>query len=387
MGAERRSRRWAAVLTGTGLAIAVWLAASGASRHEPLAAPPRLEPDSGGHLERVLLHFTPEAAEDLLPTYRDLLLALSDDTEVLVAVEAMPHYEELRRALGDLSPGLDLDALRPVVIGRPITAWSRDRFATARRGGRPLLVIPPQRVSPLPHRANDWIVPWILSTELGGAVDATEAAFDFDGGDLIADERGVYATALLLERNRDRPTGQRSVLIEELRRMTGLDVVLIGGSPEEVPDHHIGMFLTPLGNGRAAVGDPAIAHRVLSGSGNDLPHGLAPDWSTSTRARFETVARAMTEAGLDVTRLPLVPTLTPQVYLSYNNVLIDDRPDGRHVLVPQYGVDVLDEAAVTAWRRLGAEVHPVDVSRVFRHGGAIRCLAAVVERGGENTRP
>ena len=33
---------------------------------------------------------------------------------------------------------------------------------------------------------------------------------------------------------------------------------MIGDRPEDVPNHHIGMYLTPLGNGRLAVADPDL---------------------------------------------------------------------------------------------------------------------------------
>jgi len=261
-----------AALVGASLALGVWIAASAETRDAQRARPLRLEPDSEGHLERVLIHFTPSAADDLVTTYRDVVGALADDTEVLVAVETTRHFEQLRTALGEIGRDRRRRSLRPIVVGRPITAWSRDRFATARRGAHPRLLVPPQRISPLAPRANDWVVPWTVSAELGGAVESLETTFDFDGGDLIADESRVYATALVLDRNRDRPAGRRETLREELRRTTGLDVVLIGAAATEVPDHHIGMFLTPLGDDRVLVGDPSLAAGMVSGGEVQIPH-------------------------------------------------------------------------------------------------------------------
>jgi hypothetical protein len=128
------------------------------------------------------------------------------------------------------------------------------------------------------------------------------------------------------------------------------------------------------------VGDPSLGRALVEAAGAALPAGVEPDWSAATQARFDLVARALAGAGLAVARLPLVPTQEEFVYLSYNNVLIDDRADGRHVLLPRYGVPALDEAAAQAWRRMGFAIHPVDASRVFRHGGAVRCLVAAVAR-------
>jgi N-dimethylarginine dimethylaminohydrolase len=49
-------------------------------------------------------------------------------------------------------------------------------------------------------------------------------------------------------------------------------------------------------------------------------------------------------------------------------------------MLPQYGVEALDAAGRAAWERLGFVVHPIDASRLYRNGGAVRCLVAVLDR-------
>ena len=82
-----------------------------------------------------------------------------------------------------------------------------------------------------------------------------------------------------------------------------------------------------------------------------------------------------------VVRVPLLPGRQPYAFLSYNNVLLEVRSDGRlHALVPTYDVPALDEAARAAWEAANVVVHPIDVSGVFRMGGSVRCLSAPLQR-------
>jgi len=49
--------------------------------------------------------------------------------------------------------------------------------------------------------------------------------------------------------------------------------------------------------------------------------------------------------------------------------------------MPIYGVPALDGRATNVYESLGAVVHPIDVSRLFRLGGSVRCLVAPLRRG------
>lgn len=338
--------------------------------------------DSGGRIRSVLLHYDPATAELVLPTYRDVLAALEPDVRVFVAAASRADVADLRRRLADLAVRRDLE---PVEVGLPITTWSRDRFVTARRGGRPLLLVPRRLPAPFAARGNDRLVPFRLAAARPDAAAVSEVPMALDGGDLVADERRVYATAAILGRDPAAPLAPDEAR-ELLGQMTGLEPVLLGEGPEEVPAHHIGMLVTPLGGGRVLVGSPGAGARLLSALPEPVAEAADADLSGETAARFARVARALEEAGLEVIEVPLVPTRSEVVYLTWNNVLVDDRGGERHVLVPRYGVEPLDEAGATVWRDLGFVVHPVDVSRVYRSGGAVRCLVAVLDRG-EVNRP
>jgi len=197
----------------------------------------------------------------------------------------------------------------------------------------------------------------------------------------VADDEHIYATAALPGRNAGTRWADRQTLREELARLFDREPVILGTSRDDVPDHHICMIVTPIGGGTVLVGDPELGLRLLREAGSPaLPGGVAADSSPETAARFARVADGLAVAGLRVIRVPLVPTTTPFVYVSYNNVLIDDRPDGRHVFLPKFGVAALDAAARAVWEAQGFTVHPVDVAKLYLGGGALRCVAGVISR-------
>jgi hypothetical protein len=373
-------RRFVAVLAGVAAGIA---AAAALGRFEPPPEPARVRivPDSGGRLSELLVHWDPAVGDAVLPTYRDLLAALPADVRVTVAVEQAEGFDDLvARLQAEGTTGLE--RLRPLVVRRKITIWSRDRFVTAELDGKPVLVVPGQTRTAVKERANDWVVPWTMAADGAFGVDALGASFAFDGGDIVADEDRIYATAVLPGRNGGTRWADRDALRAELAQRFDREALILGDSPDEVPDHHICMIVTPIGKGVVLVGDPALGRQVYETAGAPvLPGGVSPDFSPETLARFARVADGLRAAGLRVVPVPLVPTTTRFVFLSYDNVLLDDRADGRHVLLPQFGVEALDRAAREVWESEGFAVHGVDVSKLYVHGGALRCVAAVIRRG------
>jgi hypothetical protein len=107
---------------------------------------------------------------------------------------------------------------------------------------------------------------------------------------------------------------------------------------------------------------------------------LSLDLSRERLQRFRNVRVALERAGLTPVAVPILPTTEHFVFFSYDNVLLERRADRLHVILPVYGVEPLDRAAVDAWRRIGAHVHPVRVEGIFRYGGSIRCLVAPITR-------
>jgi hypothetical protein len=231
---------------------------------------------------------------------------------------------------------------------------------------------------PSPHlgaagRLGDYLVPWDLAGAEG--VEVRVAPFEFEGGDLIADGSRVFVAAPLLGRN---PSFERDPqrLVRLLERELGREIIDIGFDGTPVPDHHIGMFVTPLGDGRVVVGDPDLGLAVLPGG--LVMVGSRPveaDRREETLERFRNVRRVLELRGIEVIPIPIVPTREPYVFVSYNNSLLEERRDGVHVYMPTYGVGALDAAATAAFERAGARVHPLPAGRVFGMGGTVRCLA------------
>ncbi len=337
-----------------------------------------LMPAAGGPIEELGVQFHRPGAERFLPVYRELFAALRPETHVRVAVadaEDERIFEAARRGWG---PGPRVSYVR---VGRAITSWARDRLAVLETGRGSVLLAPPRPMDGPEARVHDHLVPWALRRELAGRARIRTAPFRFDGGDLIADEARAYVATPLFARNPDRDPDD---VARELEETLGLELVRIEG---EVPDHHIGMFVTPLGGGRVAYGDPDVALAALGlreGEAATVEVGgepLALDLSPARLARFRNVRAALEAHGLEAVPVPILPAAGNYVFLSYDNVLLERRADGLHVVLPTYGVDALDRAAVEAWEALGATVHPVRVDGVFRLGGSVRCLVAPLVRG------
>ena len=365
------------VLLGVLSAVAL-LAAVGTRRAAHPAEPTVVVADDGGAFREVAIQFDPGAASAVLPVFRELLRELDRGVRVWALVARPDHFDALVAGLDALAaPGLD--RLRPVTVGHEITTWSRDRYVLLRRGSGAVLMVPDRPHAGTPARRNDWWAPFALAEAAGPDVTTWRAPLVFDGGDLLATRTHVFATALLLGRNAGGDLGERGPLLRWLLRTTGRIPVLLGDTPEDVPPHHIGMFVTPLGGRTVLVGDPDAGLALLAPTAA-LP--LPVDRSGATRRRFHRVAEDLIAAGFDVRRIPLVPLADGVTYVTFNNAVLERRDDGRlHAYVPQFGLPALDRAGRAAYAASGVVVHPVDVRSVYRHGGTVRCLLNVVRRG------
>ena len=131
------------------------------------------------------------------------------------------------------------------------------------------------------------------------------------------------------------------------------------------------------------VGNPALARRILGDSplpSNVLPCGV--DFSEQTQARLDAVAAQCEKLGYRVLRAPIVPGCDGRTYLTYLNVIIDERDGRRIVYLPVFrGAEVLNEAAERVWRSAGLDVRTIDCTSAYRHGGGLRCLVNVLQRG------
>ena len=226
-------------------------------------------------------------------------------------------------------------------------------------------------------RGNDERVPDLLASRLPGT-DCHALPFFFDGGDLLSDERFAFVAANFLARNQPYDTDDRSGLLKRIGDAFNKTVIAIGNETTDVPDHHIGMYLTPLGNGAVAVGDPDLG-LALTG---DLPEAstLAIERDTSKYAPFRFVAEALEAKGLRVVRIPMLLTTRPQVYVTYNNAIQETRGSQKRIYMPTYGIPTLDQAATAVYEKEGWTVLPINVTKVYTYTGSLRCLIGILRR-------
>ncbi len=131
-----------------------------------------------------------------LPVWRQLFAVLPAAMDVDVEVAQAADFDRLLARLRSAGTP-HLGRLHRVVVGAPITTWSRDRYAALvdDRGGGSILA-PPRIETPFPQRAGDMRSPSAISRALyGGEPRISEIVFE--GGDLAATPRWVFADANL----------------------------------------------------------------------------------------------------------------------------------------------------------------------------------------------
>ena len=102
--------------------------------------------------------------------------------------------------------------------------------------------------------------------------------------------------------------------------------------------------------------------------------------------QYEHIREQLVRAGLKVERLPILHTNSHGVY-TWNNALVERRPEGRRAYVPVYGIPWLDDQALATYRKLGFETFPIDVSRIMHLGGTVRCVTNVLTWSGAAPPP
>lgn len=365
-------------LLGAALAVAVVLAVSTAStpRAEP-PADPVIVADDGGPLREVVIHFDPRAEEAVAPTWRDLFRALPQTVKVWVVVERaedMDRWRTLIEEWGVAAP----ERFHPVVTGLRITTWARDRFTLRKDGDTAVLLVPPRPTESNEARLNDWTAPFALAAARPFRTRVEVSRAVFDGGDLVASNSHVFATAVLRGRNLGGPLASPERLGSWMRTISGREPALLGTDPNLVPRHHICMLLTPIGGRTVLVGDAELGLALLP---PDAPLPRPADRRPETIESFHRVARALEAQGFHVRRIPLVPLVDGLTYVSYNNALLERREGRLHVYLPQAGIEALDSAGRKAWEETGAVVHPIDTRGIYPWNGTVRCLVNVLDRG------
>lgn len=371
-----------AILKRTLMGVALGLAVAGILfciiEHRRVAAqrmPGPILSDCDGALRELALHYTPEGQAITLDAYREFLRQLPAGVVVHVVCPRQEDYREFVEKIGSVAC-----ALEPVVTGHAMTSWSRDRWLAMGGETETALLCPAeeQGASVWPAREGDQRVANDIGMAVRG-VRAIRSRLLFDGGDFAADSKTVFVAPMVAKRNIGGAVRTAAELVSELESHLGRRVVLL----ENAPPHHVAMYMIPAGDNTVLVGDPAAGERLIKDAGPAARElcAVGRDFTPETQAKFDAVARQCQSLGYTVRRIPVVPGADGRTYLTYVNVIIDDRGGRRVVYMPIYrGADALNAAAAQVWRAAGYEVRTVDCSAVYQHFGVLHCLVNVLRR-------
>jgi hypothetical protein len=360
----------AGILAGAATSAAVVTLLGGAMTSAP-ARHALVPEDASGHLHRIAIHYAPALDVRAMPVWRQLFRVLPADVEIEVAVERAADFARFTTSLR--AARIDhLERFHAVVVGQPLTTWSRDRMA-ALVGDE--LLAPPRVAVGSGARAGDWSAPWAIARDAYGNAPRI-AEFVFEGGDLAASRGHVFADANLIGRNLGRGDATQAHLADAVARTFSQDLVWLGDAPGEVPEHHIMMYMVPLDDHAVLVGDVRMGLALLP---PDQSIALDPEVARHA-ARFDHVAALLAARGFAVTRVPVVVLPGAGSYVTYTNALFDRDAAGPVVYLPTYEAPALDAAAARIYRDLGYRVVPIDVASIYQLNGSLGCLVNVRAR-------
>jgi len=342
----------------------------------PRASRSRLVPeDASGRLRRIAIHYVPAMDGRAMPVWRDLFAELPGDVEVEVAVTRREDFDRFLGALRSAAIGHQ-GRFRAVVVGRPLTTWSRDRMAALDGPSGGGVLVPPRVPSASAGRAGDGEAPLAFAREVYHAPPRF-AELVFEGGDLAASERYLFADANLIGKNLGRGDATRGYLKSALERTFSQEVVWLGDAQGEIPEHHIMMYMVPLDDRAVLVGDVRLGRQL---GGPDLD-GLEVDPDEDLHAAsFDRAAALLAARGFRVVRAPVVVLAGAGSYVTYTNALFDRDAAGPVVYLPTYALPALDGAATRLYQSLGYRVVPIDVSTIYQLNGSLGCLVNVMAR-------
>ena len=343
----------------------------------------RVIPDSDGALDELLLQFDPYLTEELSPVYRDLFAALPKDVRLTVLCPSVTAAEGF---VDQWQSRLQGRSVNVVNVGLQMSVWARDRLVARQPmslRGRARSFI--SRIDPEyePEKYNDLLVQEMLgdSRFMPGLLDTQLL---LEGGNVVSDKRFAFIGSNALADNAQMDVQD---MLEQMEETLGRTFVAVGDGDGTVPWPHVDMYLTPLGDGVALVADPRLGQSILApGCEEDCQLDIFDTGpldacvSDAVQERFDRVAAMLVARGYRVIRLPTVVNAPDAWMITYNNVLLDRRGTRRVVYMPVYDLPEMDDVAAAVYRKLGFEVKTVNVSRVYTMGGAVRCLANVVER-------
>ena len=352
------------------------------------ATPPAPLPEDCGKITSVVLQYHPALVETVIPIYRQFLAARGHNYQVIWVVADAAQLQDIKRQLGKDFP----QNYKVVTTGKVISSWSKDRFVACVGIGsnQPAqLYAPARRVRDNPLRINDQEVPYRLARSLSKSFHVRGSDADFDGGDFLATSRHLLASPVIIAKNTP-GKGRRFHSNEELKKylaatMSG-KLCWLGNKATDVPAHHVGMYLTVIGD-VAAVGDIS-PHWMTSEQATEVNTAMAKAGGAASSKgqeqlarQLENIAQRMQQLGYRVVRVPLFPSATPRAWISYNNGIVETSKSERIFYMPTFAMPAIDaRAAAIFTRELHCRVIPIDCSKIWPLGGSLHCLVNVVGR-------
>jgi hypothetical protein len=327
-------------------------------------------------LGKVAIHYAPAADRVANGVWKQLFAVLPASVDVEVEIAAAADYDRFMRVIHPPHP----ERFHPVVVGAPITTWSRDRYAAlVDDSGAGSILAPPRIETPFVGRAGDARSPGAISRALYGR-EPHIANIVFEGGDLAATPRFIFADVNLAARNLGRADADRGSIERELRRRFAQQIIWLGNEVGDVPRHHIMMYMVPLDDTTIAVGDVRAGAVLYAADPMRTPIPLG-DLDAEAR-RFDRAAALLVAKGFRVVRVPALVLEGAGSYVTYTNALFDRRADGtRVVYLPTYDQPALDHAARAFYLSQGFDVRPIDVAPIYQLNGSLGCLVNVLARG------
>lgn len=349
-------------------------------------APAVVLADTGGPIRELLLQFDPDCCYELNSVYHDLLSALPPDVDVLVLCPSTDAIDEFRVRWGLLATAHGR-RVRLVNAGRPVTMWARDR-RIARQDlvtRQPAATFVPQigpgytieqcsDVAIAPLLAYRGLLPGLIPVNL-----------HLEGGNVVSNARHAFVGVDVIGDNLPGFTSQDD-LEHALSDVLGRPSIVIADKHGEPPWCHVDMFLTPVSDDTVLLASPYAAESAIAASGEDCTRfaeetlGLPSIDDLLNKADDLDAIAATLSRRYRVVRMPAIVDPDENWMVTYNNVLMERRDGRRIVYMPIYHLPALDAKAASVWRGLGFEVRPIDVSRIYDLGGAVRCLANVLSR-------
>jgi hypothetical protein len=342
----------------------------------PAVAPFAAAPAAVHAVSLWMWHYEPALGPETLPMYEALLDAIPEEVPILMAVRSEDEANRLRELL-------DPQRLSFVVISDRISAWARDRYIPFRRDGQRFVLVPDEK-GVAPGRLGDVAVAYHLA-DLQPGVQVVKSLLDIEGGDVVVTDDCVLVGAGTILDNLPRFLWSRDLVVDELARTFGREVVIVGDIDSELPHDHLDMYVASAGPRHVVVGDPGLTFPYFEARYDLGVYGSqVADLGTFTRERqeeaqpvYDRVAAQLSARGFHVTRMPVLHGEDGDL-LTWTNVVQDARGGRSRVYVPDYGVPYLDRLARKAWRELGYEPFPVPSGAIIRHGGAVRCVTNVM---------